>query len=181
LLQRLQAGDEPAYRELVARWQRPILNFVFRLTGDAAAADDIAQDVFARVSRRIGSFRSDSGGSTFSAWLFQIARNAALDHLRHRRRHPTEPLEPVAGTGPLEIASSAPDAGMAVQRRELGDEIAAAVLALPEDQRAAIVLAEYEDLSVAEIAAILKSTAKSVEARLYRARQALRQRLAHLL
>lgn len=179
-LQRLQAGDEEAFRELLARWQRPILSFVFRLTGDAGAAEDLAQEVFVRVFRRIGEFQPSRGGAQFSTWLFQIARNAALDHLRQRRRHPADSLE-TASDAVQQTPGSAPAASAAAMQREVGEEIAAAVLALPEDQRTALVLAEYEDQSVAEIAAVMDCSAKSVEARLYRARQALRQRLAHLL
>ena len=179
-LHRLQAGDEDAFRNLLERWQRPILNFIYRLTGDSAAADDLAQETFVRVYRSIGTFRPGHAGATFSTWLFQIARNTALDHLRHGRRHPTDPLDPVAA----ETASAhgtAPAANAAVIHRETGEEIAAAIQALPEDQRTALVLAEYEDLAVAEIAAVMKCSAKSVEARLYRARQTLRRSLAHLL
>lgn len=179
-LHRLQTGDEQAYRELLARWQRPVLDFVYRLTGDPTAADDIAQETFVRVYRGIGTFQPDHAGATFSTWLFQIARNAALDHLRHGRRHPAESLDLVA-VETAGIQGTAPAANVAVIHRETGEEIAAAVQALPEDQRTALVLAEYEERSVAEIAAIMQCSAKSVEARLYRARQTLRRGLAHLL
>ncbi len=180
LIRRLQAGDEAAYGELLERWRKPVLNFIHRLTGDAGAADEIAQEVFVRVSRNIGGFRTGGGEAAFSAWLFQIARNAALDALRHRRRHPAVSLEeqPAAGT---RIADSAPCPARAAELRDAGAEIAAAVLALPEEQRTALVLAEYHDFAVAEIAAVMGTNAKSVEARLYRARQTLRQKLAHLM
>jgi len=179
-LERLQAGDEPAFRELLARWQRPVLSFVYRMTGDASTADDIAQEVFVRVFRRVGDFRRRPGRASFSTWLFQIARNAALDHLRHRSRHPTESLDALPGSGGT-LASCGPSPAAATFSREVGAEIARAVAALPEDQRTALVLAEYEDTPVAEIAAIMDCSEKSVESRLYRARQTLRQKLAHLL
>jgi RNA polymerase sigma-70 factor (ECF subfamily) len=176
-VRRLQAGDEQAFRVLVQRWQRPLLDFVYRLTGDAAAADDLAQEVFVRVFRKIGEFRPRPGGAAFSTWLFQVARNAALDYRRHRARHPAEPLDDTAravpGRGPL------PDAALA--HREIGTAIATAVAALPEDQRTALVLAEYQELPVAEIAAVMCCSEKAVESRLYRARQTLRRLLAHLL
>ena len=179
-VQRLQAGEEQAFRELLGRWQRPVLSFVYRMTGDAAAADDIAQEVFVRVFRKIGEFRLRAGRATFSTWLFQIARNAALDQQRHRQRHPSESIEVLEETAGA-IASSAASPDAALLRTELGTEIAAAVAALPEDQRVALVLAEYQELPVAEIAAVMGCSEKSVESRLYRARQTLRQRLAHLL
>ena len=177
LVPRLQAGEEQAFRELLARWQRPILSFVYRLTGDAGAADDIAQEVFVRVFRKIGEFRPRPGGAAFSTWLFQIARNAALDHRRQRARRPAEPLD--AAT--CEVAAPTPSPETVAVYGEIGAEIARAIAALPEDQRTALVLAEYEELPVAEIAAVMECSQKAVESRLYRARQTLRQQLAHLL
>jgi len=179
-LQQLQAGDEPAYRELFARWQRPILSFVYRLTGDAAAADDLAQEVFVRVFRNIGEYRQRPGHAAFSTWLFQIARNTALDHLRHRARHPVESLEIMNESGQA-VPSGQPTPVAAAVSTEIGAAIAAAVAALPEEQRTALILAEYHDLPVAEIATVMGSSVKAVESRLYRARQTLRQQLAPLL
>ena len=193
-LQRLQDGTEEAWSELLVRWRKPVLNFVFRLTGDAALADDVAQEVFVRASRKIGEFKRLTSpefaifnsaaviqpDAAFSAWLFQIARNAALDALRHRRRHPAAALEEQPAAGGL-IADSAPCPARAAELRDIGAEIAAAVLELPEEQRAALILAEYHDFAVAEIAAVMGTNAKSVEARLYRARQTLRQKLVHLM
>lgn len=180
-LQRLQAGDELAFRELLARWQRPLLSFVYRMTGDTGAADEIVQEVFVRVFRKVGEYRQRPGGNAaFSTWLFQIARHAALDHLRHRERHPTESLEAL-GAAAGELAGSQPSPAAAAGLADTGAQIARAIAVLPEEQRSAIVLAEYEGLSVAEIAGVMESSEKSVESRLYRARQTLRQQLAHLL
>lgn len=176
LVAQVQAGADRAFDALMARHKRPILNFVYRLTGDAAEAEDLALDVFVRAYRALTSGGYRRGRAEFSTWLFQIARNAALDHLRHQKRHPTEPLpeyddRPDLGkTAPQEIAA-----------RETDEQIATAVAELPEDQRTALILSEYEDRSHAEIAAIMKTSTKSVEARLYRARQFLRHHLASLL
>ena len=180
-LRRLQGGGEEAWRDMLERWRKPLLNFLFRMTGDAALADDTAQETLVRVSRAIGEFRPSVGGeAAFSAWLFQIARHAALDALRHRRRHPADALEEQPAAGGL-IADSAPSPARAAELRDIGAEIAAAVQELPEEQRTALILAEYHDFAVAAIATIMGTNVKSVEARLYRARQTLRQRLAHLL
>ncbi|OGV74120.1 MAG: hypothetical protein A3K19_23735 [Lentisphaerae bacterium RIFOXYB12_FULL_65_16] len=177
---RLQAGDEEAFRVLVRDWQKPVLNFAYRMTGDAGAAEDVAQQVFVRVARKIGDYQCRPGQAAFSTWLFQIARNAALDHMRHRGRHPAESLDAQReGGGELPGRVPAPD--VAADRHDVAAEIAAAVASLPEDQRTALVLAEYEELPVTEIAAVMDCSAKSVESRLYRARQTLRSRLAHLL
>jgi RNA polymerase sigma-70 factor (ECF subfamily) len=180
LITRLQAGDEEAFRQLVRDWQGPVLNFVYRMTADAAGAEDLAQEVFVRVARSIGRFRYRPGRAAFSTWLFQIARNAALDRLRHRARHPEESLE-AREVAAGELPGRVPSPDVAAGHNELAAEIAAAVASLPEDQRTALVLAEYEGLPVTEIAAVMACSAKSVESRLYRARQALRSRLAHRL
>ena len=176
LVAQVQTGDDRAFDELMRRHKRAVLNFVFRLTGNATEAEDIALDVFVRAYRALTRGNYRPGRAEFSTWLFQIARNAAIDSLRHQQRHPTEPLS----------ESDAPavtnqTAAQAVSAQETGAQIAAAIAELPEDQRTAIILSEYEDHSHAEIAAIMQTSAKSVEARLYRARQFLRRRLAALL
>ena len=151
---------------MLARYKSPIVNFCYRLLGDAGDADDVAQDVFVRVYQRIGDYRPRG---KFSTWLFAMARNACIDRLRYRKRHPTEPLE------------GAPEPATTAQYDDAVEHIAAAIAELPEEQRTAIVLAEYHELSYAEIAGVMKCSEKSVESRLYRAKQTLRQRLAHLL
>jgi len=180
LVERVKAGDDDAYDILMGRYRRPVLNFVFRMIGDAAEAEDLAQDVFVRAYRHMRKPAFHQTGAAFSTWLFQVARHAALDCLRHRKRHPSESLERLEDRG-----ESTPDAGATasatVAAREIGEQIAAAVARLPEDQRTAIILSEYEDLSYGQIAAIMKCSEKSVEARLYRARRFLRKQLAPLL
>ena len=167
---RLRDGDERAFEELVARYQRPLLNFLYRIVGSAAEADDVAQDVFLRAGRNIRSFRPDR--ARLSTWIFQIARNAAIDHLRRRARRAEVPLGPIDRPGP---------GSDEVVARETGERIARAVAALPEEQRTAFVLSEYHGMSHAEIAAVMDGSEKSVESRIYRAKQALRIALADLL
>lgn len=180
LVDRVRAGDDRGFDALMARYKRPVLAFVFRLIGDRDEAQDVAQEVFVRAYRSLRKPGFHATAGPFSTWLFQIARNAAIDCLRHRRRHPAEPLSTIEEEGSL-LPASAPTAAEETVAREAGRQVAAAIALLPEEQRTAIVLSEYEDLSHAEIAAVLGCTPKSVEARLYRARQFLRQRLARLL
>lgn len=169
LARRVQAGDEAAFGELLTRYRKPVLNFVYRLLGDAGDAEDVAQDTFVRAYRHLADY---DPRRQFSTWLFAIARHAALDRLRYRQRHPTAPLE----TAPEPSAVSGD-----VDARDLGRQIAAAIATLPEDQRTAIVLAAYHGLSHAEIAGLMRCSEKSVESRLYRAKQTLREKLRHLL
>ncbi len=172
LLEQARAGDEAAFEELMRRYKRPVLNFVYRMLGNADDADDVAQEVFVRVYQNL---RDYSPRLRFSTWLFALARNAAIDHLRWRKRHPTTPLDsapdPPTPTGVVDE----------VNAHEIGTQVAAAVALLPDDQRTALVLAEYQGLSYAEIAEIMRCSEKSVESRLYRAKQTLREKLRHLL
>ena len=173
LVRQIQAGDDDAFGELMRRYKQPILNFVYRILGRADEAEDVAQEVFVRVYQHIGDYEPRR---KFSTWLFGIARNAAVDRLRWRERHPTESLESVAHS-----AGTARGVTDEVSARETGEHIAAAVRVLPEDQRTAIVLSEYHGMSYAEIAQVMRCSEKSVESRLYRAKHELRKRLAFLL
>ena len=180
LVERSRRGDEQAFVELVTRYKRPILNFAYRFLGDAHAADDVAQEVFIKAYRGLGGFSYASRHAKFSTWLFQIARNAAIDALRRRSRNPAQ----TATADTSVLLESLPAAGSMSQEiaaHELGMQIAAAVTSLPEDQRTAVVFAEYEGLSTREIADVMRCSVKSVEARLYRARQTLRHALRGLL
>jgi RNA polymerase sigma-70 factor (ECF subfamily) len=169
LVSRAREGDDDAFGELLHRYQRPVLNFVYRLLANETEAEDVAQDTFVRAYQHLADF---DPRRKFSTWLFALARNTAIDRLRYRHRHPTEPLDtaPESSTVSNEVGN-----------REVGVEIAAAIAQLPEDQRTAIVLAEYHDLSYTEIAEVMNSSEKSIESRLYRAKITLRERLAHLL
>lgn len=172
LVRQIQPGNDAAFDELMRRYKRPVVNFVFRMLGNAEDADDVAQDVFVRVYQNLDTYRPQT---KFSTWLFALARNAAIDRMRWRARHPAESLESVP-----EISAAAGTAEE-VNARDIGETIAAAVAKLPEDQRTALVLAEYQGMSYAEIAGVMRCSEKSVEARLYRAKQALRERLRPLL
>ncbi len=165
----MQEPEPTNFDEALRRYQRPVLNFAYRLLGNATEAEDVAQDVFVRVQQHWDDYNPRQ---KFSTWLFAITRNACLDRLRARKRHPEVPLE----TAPEPIVSH-----REVELNETGQLIAAAVAELPEDQRTALVLAEYHGMSYAEIAGIMKCSEKSVESRLYRAKQTLREKLRYLL
>ena len=169
LVRQIQSGEDAAFDELMRRYKRPVVNFAYRLLGSAADADDVAQEVFVRAYRNLDTYRTET---KFSTWLFALARNAAIDHLRWRRRHPTEPLNDVPE--PAAVSRE-------TETHEIGEQSAAAVAKLPEDQRTALVLAEYHGQSYAEIAAVMRCSEKSVESRLYRAKHTLRGSLRHLM
>jgi RNA polymerase sigma-70 factor, ECF subfamily len=172
LVRQIQSGDSAAFDELMRRYKRPVVNFVYRMLGNAADADDVTQEVFVRVYQNLDGYRLET---KFSTWLFALARNAAIDHLRWRARHRTESIESAS-----QFAAPSGTADV-VATREIGEEIAAAVAKLPQDQRTALVLSEYHGFSYADIADVMRCSEKSVESRLYRAKQTLRVSLHHLL
>lgn len=168
----LQRGDEMALNRLMERWQIPLRSFLYRRTQNEADALELAQETFVRVYQHRGRFRN---GARFSTWMFQIALNLARDHSRRQRRRPTEPLE----NAPEQAHELTPKVQLAESEKIAA--VRAAIAGLPADLREAVLLSEYENLSHAEIAALVKASPKAVETRLYRAREHLRKALARFL
>jgi RNA polymerase sigma-70 factor (ECF subfamily) len=176
---KLQAGQGSALNDLMARHATPIFQFLCRLTGSEEDANDLAQETFVRVFKSSGGFHLDQ---KFSTWLFAIAANLARNHFRWRGRHPQVSLDAenaeTRQTLGATLPSDAPAPNETALARERAGAVRQAVVDLPADLRTALVLCEWEERSVAEAAAMLNTTPKAVESRLYRARQTLRQRLA---
>lgn len=177
-MERLAAGHDAALNDLMGRHATPLFQFLCRMLNNEEDANDLAQETFVRVFRARASFRTNE---RFSTWLYTIAANLARNHFRWRSRHPDISLEaelPETGQAP---GNTIPAGDPAPNEQTLAAERASAVRTavgkLPEDLREALVLCEWEELTVAEAAAILETTPKAVESRLYRARQVLRERL----
>lgn len=179
---RLRDGDDLALNELMARWQQPLVNYLARLCGNEATALDLAQDAFVRVYE--ARVRYDTRGK-FATWLYTIAGNLARNSHRWQQRHPTvsldAPTDKNGGTLGTHIPDAAPAPDASAEAGERAAAVRAAIAELPEEQRAIVLLSEYEDRSHADIAAVLACTPKAVETRLYRARQTLREKLARWL
>jgi RNA polymerase sigma factor (sigma-70 family) len=180
LMHRLQAGEDAALAPLMQRWEAPVKRFIFRLIGNTADAEDLAQEVFVRVYTKRTSYRV---GAKFSTWCFSIAVNQAKNRLRWWRRRPELSLDAWTEAGG-ETADESPagiQASKAAVQSEQRVAVQKAVAALPVDLRTALVLFEYEQQSVIEISEALQCTPKAVENRLYRARQKLTQALTPFL
>lgn len=171
-LQALQRGESTALDRLMERWQAPLRAFLYRHVRNEADALDLAQETFVRVYRHRDQFRT---GGRFSTWMFQIAINLARDHARRQQRRPTEALDALP-----ELESGSSVRGE-LEHAESVAAVREAIASLPEDLREAVLLAEYEELSHAEIATVVGATPKAVETRLYRARDLLRKRLQRWL
>ena len=174
LMTQLQDGDDAALAALMQRWEIPVKRFIFRMVGNTAEAEDLAQEVFVRIFLKRHTYRT---GSKFSSWMFAIAANQAKNRLRWWKRRPTLSLNAwIEEGGDVEDETIGP--AMRALGSDQDERVAAvqkAVSDLPLDQRTAIVLLEYEEKSMAEIAEIVGCSAKAVENRLYRARTALRR------
>lgn len=180
VLERARTGDAAAFRVLVETFQKPVYQTVFRLIGGryADAVEDVAQDVFLKVFRSIDSFDA-ARGVRFSTWLYTFVRNQCFDFLK-KRRLPMQPLD--AGSrsddkASFDLPSSSAEPGERALEGELNEQIGRAVANLPDDQRAAFVLREYQGLEYREIAAITGASEGTVKSRIYRAKEALRNAL----
>lgn len=175
---RLVGGHDAALNELMDRHATALFHFLCHMLGNEEDASDLAQETFVRVHRARGSYNP---GQKFSTWLFTIAANLARNQFRWRARHPNVSLDAESETSgqtlgnTLHAGTATPHQAAVTAERALA--VRAAVQSLPDDMRAAIVLCEWEDLPVAEAAAVLNATPKAVEGRLYRARILLREKL----
>jgi RNA polymerase sigma factor (sigma-70 family) len=176
LMDRVREGDQAALAALMERWELPLKSFLGRIVLNASEAEELAQETFVAVWQNRTRFRP---GAEFKPWVFTIALNLARKRLRWWRRRPSVSLDQWMETdsAPAEsIREEQPGADRLV-RAETAAAVRDAIAALPADLREAIVLFEYEDLSHAEIAAIVDATPKAVETRIHRAKEKLRAAL----
>jgi RNA polymerase sigma-70 factor (ECF subfamily) len=162
-----QRGEREAFDLLVERYQRPVYRLCYRFVNNHEDANDLAQDVFLKAYKALGGFRGDS---SFSTWLYRIAVNTCLN-FRAARRPETDEL-------PESRRDGAPSATERLEREDEAARVRAAVLRLPEKQRATLILKIYHDLTHEEVAAVLGSTVGTVKANLFHALGNLRRLMA---
>jgi RNA polymerase sigma-70 factor (ECF subfamily) len=185
LVAEARAGDHASFGLLMGRYQARVYRLARRLSGDRGDAEEIVQETFLRVYRKLGTFRSES---RFSTWLYRVATNTALMQMRSRRRRPAESLEAwlpsFDGTGRharVDVDfSRASRVDEIVERRQLASAALEAIARLPEAYRSVFVLRDLEELSTAQTAEVLDLGVDAVRQRLHRARLMLRGFLGHL-
>jgi RNA polymerase sigma-70 factor (ECF subfamily) len=178
---RLVSGDDLALNALMRRWSDRIVSFLYRMTGRHDAAVDLAQETFVKLYQARARYRPRGG--EFSTWLFAIASNLAKNHARWRSRHPEVSLDAPADdqiNSLPEPRSTEASPDQAAVSHETQERVRAAILALPDELREALLLFTHEQLGYAEIAHIMGCSPKAVETRIYRARQILKDRLKDL-
>jgi len=181
---RAREGREPAYRELIRRYERPVFSLIFRMVRDRELAEDLTQETFVKALNAVESYRPEF---KFSSWIFKIANNAAIDHLR-RRELQTLSLEgaPNAVTPEaieataLQLRDRLESPLEELEARELGGQIESAIARLRPEYRSCILLRHVEGRAYEEIAEILDLPLGTVKTYIHRARNELRASLAHL-
>ncbi len=177
-------GSEAAYRELLSRYERPVFSLIFRMVRDRETAEDLAQETFIKVLNNLDRYSPEF---KFSSWLFKIANNLTIDHLR-RRRVDTISIEgaPDAVTAEsarattIAVVSAGESPLEELESRELGTAIERAIGKLRPEYRACIMLRHVEDKSYEEIAEIVKLPLGTVKTYIHRARHELRAALGEV-
>jgi RNA polymerase sigma-70 factor, ECF subfamily len=179
---RLAGGHDAALNDLMERHAGKLFHYLLRSLQDESDAADLAQETFAKVFHNRHKF---DRRQKFSTWLYAIASNLVRDRYRWRARHPQVSLEAEGEQSEANLKDNLrawdPTPDQNLQTEERAAAVREAIAALPEDLRQPLILATYQDLPQAEIAAILNCSVKAVETRIYRARQHLRIALAELL
>lgn len=165
LLARIADGDQAAYATLVERHLNRVHGLAFRMLGDRAEAEDVAQDAYIRVWRQAG--RWQPGAARFTTWLHRVVVNLCIDRRRRKREQLVDELPERADPGPGPEGSA-----LDADRRR---RVMAALDALPERQRLAVLLAHYQELGNIETAEVMGISVEAVESLLSRARRQLRE------
>ncbi len=181
LVERVQKGDKRAFDVLVGKYQHKIISLISRYVSDHAEAMDVSQEAFIKAYRALKNFRGDSA---FYTWLYRIAINTAKNHLVAQNRRP--PLSDVDAQDAeqFQVDTRLKDRGSPeheLLREEIEQTIHQAITDLPEDLRVAITLREMEGMSYEEIATTMECPIGTVRSRIFRAREAIDQRLRPLL
>ena len=182
LIERVQRGDKKAFELLVLKYQRKLFRLVTRLIHDQAEAEDVVQEAFIKAYRALPNFRGDSA---FYTWLYRIGINTAKNHLMvNNRRAPTstqtdiEEAETFIDADGLRDINT-PESLMA--SKQIAATVNSVMLSLPEELRNAITLREIEGLSYDEIAELMMCPISTVRSRIFRAREAIADKLRPLL
>lgn len=173
-LDRLRAGDAPAFEELVMTYQHRVFGVALRMLGSRAEAEEVAQEAFVRAHRALGEFRGDAKLST---WLYAITSRLCLNRLASGERRLTRQGEDAL----LRLSDAGPRPDAALEQRELESALGRAIAELPEDRRIVVVLRDIEGLSYEEIAQVLELELGTVRSRLHRARADLKEKLERFL
>jgi RNA polymerase sigma-70 factor (ECF subfamily) len=179
LMLRVRDGDGVSFGVLLDKHRLPVVHFLYRMIQNQAVAEELAQEVFLRVYRSRATYEPTA---KFTTWLFRIATHLALNSLRdgkHERLQ--ERLDDTSSDLPArQVADSRPSVEQSMVYQARLDEVRRAVAALPEKQRAAVLMHKYREMEYSQIAKVLDCSESAVKSLLFRAYETLRARLAHM-
>ena len=179
IMLRVAEGDEAGFNYLATKYHRPMIHFLYRMVGNQAVAEELAQEVFLRVYRSRQTYRAEA---KFSTWLYRIATNLGVNHARDTKYERTaqnvylDQPDPETGTSP-DVADSTLSVEQELVRDERMQAIRKHVMALPERQRSAVLMHKYQEMDYKEIGQILKLSESATKSLLFRAYQTLRENL----
>ena len=177
LIVEFQKGNQQSFEELISRYSNKVFSLASRLTRNTEDAEEVLQDVFVTVHRKIGGFE---GKSSFSSWLYRVTVNAAFMKLRKRKQDQTVPLEELVQQAHVVPALKSPEHTYVDSlsiRNEMLEALETAIRKLPDDYRPVFILRDVDGLTSREVSKILDLTVPAVKSRLHRSRLMLRRRL----
>jgi RNA polymerase sigma-70 factor, ECF subfamily len=179
LMLRVKEGDGASFGLLLEKHRLPVVHFLYRMVQNQAVAEELAQEVFLRVYRSRSSYEPTA---RFTTWLFRIATHLALNSLRDgKNERLQERLDRDSAEMPArQVPDSKPSVEQTMVYQVRLEEVRQAVAALPEKQRAAVLMHKYEEMEYSQIARVLRCSESAVKSLLFRAYETLRARLAHM-
>jgi RNA polymerase sigma-70 factor (ECF subfamily) len=179
LMLRVKDGDGASFGVLLEKHRTSVVHFLYRMVQNPAVAEELAQEVFLRVYRSRATYEPTA---KFTTWLFRIATHLALNALRDgKNERLQERLDDDASDMPVrQVSDGRPSAEQRMVYQAKLDEIRRAVGALPQKQRAAVLMHKYEEMEYSQIAKVLNCSESAIKSLLFRAYETLRARLAHM-
>lgn len=179
LMLRVKEGDGASFGVLLEKHRSSVVHFLYRMIQNHAVAEELAQEVFLRVYRSRGTYEPTA---KFTTWLFRIATHLALNSLRDgKNERSQERLDDDSSDMPSrQVSDRRPSVEQSLVYQAKLDEIRRAIAALPEKQRAAVLMHKYEEMEYSQIAKVLTCSESAVKSLLFRAYETLRARLAHM-
>ncbi len=179
LMLRVKDGDCACFALLLEKYRLPVIHFLYRMVQDHGISEELGQEVFLRVYRSRATYEPTA---KFTTWLFRIATHLALNWLRDGKNEKgQERLDDDTGASPSrDVPDRRPTVEHTLVRQARMDEVRRAVAALPDKQRAAVLMHKYEEMEYSQIAGVLNCSESAVKSLLFRAYESLRARLAHM-
>jgi RNA polymerase sigma-70 factor (ECF subfamily) len=179
LMLRVKDGDGASFALLLEKYRASVTHFLYRMVQEQAVSEELAQEVFLRVYRSRETYEPTA---KFTTWLFRIATHLALNWLRDQKNERGQERldESVEDAPARDVADRSPSVEQSMVHRVKVEEVRRAVAALPEKQRAAVLMHKYEEMEYSQIAKVLSCSESAVKSLLFRAYETLRVRLAHM-